>query len=82
VDVVLGALELEVEQLRHDDVGAVVIDLPLEEDDPVLEEPAVDVEDPLFAAALLHDVGDGGHGGVLLSQPGSPNVDRQPGAGR
>ena len=54
MDVGLGILELQEQHLGDDQVGAVVIDLALQEDDAVLEQSAVDVEDALFAAAAFH----------------------------
>jgi hypothetical protein len=43
--------------LGDDGVGHVVGDLRAEEDDAVLQQAAVDVHRPLFAAALLDDEG-------------------------
>ena len=43
-------------------VGHVVVDLRAEEDDAVLQQAAVDVHRPLFAAALFDHVGNQGHG--------------------
>ena len=68
VDVGLGILELQVQHLGHDQVGAVVVDLAQQEDDAVLEQPAVDVEDALFAAVLFHHERNGRHG----RSPGPP----------
>ena len=48
----------EVEQLRHDDVRHAVVDLRAHEDDPLLEQPAVDVEAPLTGRGPLDDVRD------------------------
>ena len=53
MDVGVRVLELQVQELGDDGVGAVVVHLPEQEDDPVLEESAVDVVDPLLAAAPL-----------------------------
>ena len=58
VDVGLGVVRLKEEQLGDNGVGHVVGDLRAEEDDAVLQQAAVDVHRPLFAAALLDDVGD------------------------
>jgi hypothetical protein len=62
VDVALGVIGLQEEHLCDDGVGHFVVNLGAQENDPVLEEPAVDVHRPLFAAALLDDVGNQGHG--------------------
>jgi hypothetical protein len=62
VDVGLRVVELQEQQLRHDQVGALVGDRPLQEDDPVLQQAAVDVIGALLAAAALDDDRDQGHG--------------------
>ena len=49
VDRRVGALGLEVQQLGDDRVGDAVVDLGAEVDDPVGEQPAVDVDGPLAA---------------------------------
>ena len=51
-DVLLGILALEVEQLRGDEVGDVVVDLAAEEHDAVLEQAVEDVH-PLEGGPLL-----------------------------
>ena len=53
---------MQEEQLGHDGVGDFVIDLRTEENNAILEQTAVNVHRPLFAAALLNHVGDQGHG--------------------
>src|SRR5215211_3899591 len=58
VDVLLGVLTLEVQQLRHYGVGHLVIYGGPKEDDAVLEEPRVDVHGPLPTRALLYNVWD------------------------
>ena len=58
VDVGLGVFRLQEQQLGDHGVGHVVGDLRAEKDDAVLQQAAVDVHRPLFAAALLDDVGD------------------------
>jgi hypothetical protein len=55
VDVAVRVLGLEVQQLGHDDVRDAVVDRGAQEDDPLLEEPAVDVERALAARGLLDD---------------------------
>ena len=54
-DVLLGVLGLEVQQLRDDQVRDLVVDGRAEEDDPLVEQPAVDVERALTARGLLDD---------------------------
>ena len=58
VDVGLGVFRLEEEQLGHDGVGHLVVDLRAEKDDAVFQQATVDVHRPLFAAALLDDIRD------------------------
>ena len=58
VDVLVGVLRLEVDQLGADQAGDLVVDRRLQEDDVLLEQPAVEVVGPLAAAGLLDDVGD------------------------
>ena len=58
VDVLVGVLRLEVDQLGADQAGDLVVDRRLQEDDVVLEQAAVQVVRPLSAARLLDDVGD------------------------
>src|SRR5512133_2732805 len=55
LDVLLGVLALQVEELGHDQVGHVVVDRGAEEDDPLVQQPRVDVEGPLAAVGLLDD---------------------------
>ena len=61
VDVGLGIVGLQEQHLGDDRVGHLVVHLRAQKDDPVLEQAAVDVVDPLFAAALFDDVGNQGH---------------------
>ena len=58
VDVLVGVLRLEVDQLGADQAGDLVVDRRLQEDDVLLQQPAVEVVGPLAAAGLLDDVGD------------------------
>ena len=58
VDVLVGVLRLEVDQLGTDQAGDLVVDRRLQEDDVLLQQPAVQVVGPLAAAGLLDDVGD------------------------
>ena len=55
MDVLLGILRLQEQELRHHEVRVHVIDLTVHEDDPVLEEPGIDVVGSLPAARLLDD---------------------------
>ncbi len=56
----LASSRLQEQQLGDDGVGHLVVDLRAEEDDAVLQQAAVDVHRPLFAAALLDHVGNQG----------------------
>jgi len=55
VDVLVGVLGLEEEELRGDHVGALVVHLGAQEDDALPEESRVDVEGSLVAAVRLDD---------------------------
>ena len=57
VDVLVRVLGLEEEQLGDDQVGDVVLDGVAQEDDALLEQPAVDVVGALAPAAALDDHG-------------------------
>ena len=54
-DVLLGVLGLQMQQLRDDEVRDLVVDGRAEEDDPLVEQAAVDVERALPAGGLLDD---------------------------
>ena len=54
-DVLLGVLGLQVQQLGDDQVRDLVVHGRAEEDDPLVEQPAVDVERALAARGLLDD---------------------------
>ncbi|MEY3456864.1 MAG: hypothetical protein RL215_21 [Planctomycetota bacterium] len=58
VDISFGVIELEEEKLSDDAVGDVVVYLAAEDDDAILEEPAVDIHCPLIAAIFFDDIGD------------------------
>src|SRR5215216_634746 len=58
VYVLLGVLALQVQKLRHDGVGHLVVHRRPQKDDAVLQEARVDVHRPLAARALLNNVGD------------------------
>ncbi len=58
VDVLVGILGLQVQELRHDEVADGVVDRRPEEHDPLLEQARVDVERALAAAGLLDDDGN------------------------
>ena len=60
-DVLLGILALEVQQLGHDEVGDLVVDRRAEEDDPLVQQPRVDVELALAARGSLDDHRDQRH---------------------
>jgi hypothetical protein len=73
VNVILGVVELQKQHLRHDQVGAVVIDNTLHEDYAVFEQPAVYIEDTLFAASAFNDVWDHGH--LSFSSVRKPQIE-------
>ena len=63
--------------MRHDQVGARVVNRPLQENNSVLEQPAIDVKNPLFTAAALNDIGYEGHDYWLRDDPGFADRVRQ-----
>jgi hypothetical protein len=66
-DVLVGVLGLQVQQLRHHEVGDLLVDRLAEEDDALVEQAGVDVERPLSARALLDDHRDQRHTDLLSS---------------
>jgi hypothetical protein len=58
VNVGLRIVRLQKQQLRHEAIRDIVVDRRTEQDDSILEQATVDVHRPLFAAALLDDVGN------------------------
>jgi hypothetical protein len=60
-DVAIGVGGFEVQELRDDEVRDLVVDRLAEEDDPLVEQPAVDVERALAAPVLLDDHRDEWH---------------------
>src|SRR5262249_47699017 len=56
VNVGLGIVRLQEQHLGDDDVGYLVVHLRAEEDDPVLQQAAVNIIDALFASALFDNV--------------------------
>jgi hypothetical protein len=54
-----------VQQLRHDQVGDLVVHGAAEEDDALVEQAGVDVELALATGGALDDHGDQRHGGHL-----------------
>ena len=58
----LGIVKLQEQHLRDDQVGAAIVNHSLQEDNAVLEQPAVNVENALFAAAAFHHIGYKSHG--------------------
>ena len=69
MDVLVRVLRFEVEDLGHDQVGDLVVDLLAEEHDALLEQQRVDVEGAVAAAGLVDDGRDEGlvevHVGLL-----------------
>src|SRR5690606_17002013 len=70
--VLVGVIGFEVQQLGHDQVRHGVVDRRSQEDDAVLEKPAVDVIGPFPAAGGLGDVRNGD---VTLGSHHSSSVD-------
>ena len=70
MDVLVGVVGLQVDELGDDEVGGLLVDLAAEEHDAVVEQAGVDVERALAAGGLLHDHGDQWHrasfGSVLM----------------
>ena len=58
VDVLLGILHLQEQELGDDQVGHLVVDRRADEDDPVLEQAGIDVHRPLAAAGVFENDGD------------------------
>ncbi len=57
MDVLVGVLRFEEQQLGHDEVGHVVLDGSHAEDHPLLEQAGIDVEGTLAPGRLLHHHG-------------------------
>jgi hypothetical protein len=57
-----------VDELGHDQVGDLLVDLATEEDDAVIEQARVDVERALSASGLLDDHRNQCHQGLLLQR--------------
>ena len=66
VDVLVGIVGLEVDELGDDQVRDLLVDLAAEEHDAVVEQPRVDVERALAASGLLDDHRDEWHGVLLV----------------
>jgi len=69
IDVFVGIIRLEEQELRYDDVGDIVVDRSAKKDDPIHQEAGEDVVGPLAAARTLDDVGriQSGHGQDVTS---------------
>src|SRR2546423_2133968 len=69
VDVLVGVVGFEEQQLGDDDIGDIVVDRRAEEHDPVHQQPGEDVVGALAPAGTLDDVRriQGGHGQDLTS---------------
>ena len=57
LDVLVGVLGLQVQQLGHDEAGGGIIDLFREEDDPVIEQTGENIVGTLSPVGLLHYIG-------------------------
>jgi LemA protein len=69
-DVLLRILRLQVEELRRDQRGHVILDLAGDEHDPLAQQPRIDVEAALAAIRLLdHDRNESG-GNILMIHVG------------
>src|SRR2546430_8670561 len=66
-DLLFGVLGLQEQQLRHHGVGDLVVDRSADEDDPVLQQPGVDIERALTPTGVLDDHRDEVGGGSLES---------------
>src|SRR5690606_34191635 len=58
VDVALGVIVGQIQQLRDDEVGYFIVNRPAQKDDAVVEQAGVDVIGPLAAAGLFDDDGN------------------------
>ena len=56
-----GILALQVQQLRHHQVGHLIVDRRPQEDDPLVEQPRIDVELAVAAGRPLYDHRDQWH---------------------
>src|SRR5260370_16846575 len=72
MNVRLGIIKLQEEHLRDDPVGAGIIDDALQENNPVLEQAAVDIIDPFFTAPSLNDIRDQTPARPLHPHPAPP----------
>src|SRR6266566_2668628 len=71
LDVLLGVLGLEMDQLGDDEIRDLVVDRSAEKDDPLVEQTGVDVERTLATRGLLdHHGNQRAHFGVLSLLPG------------
>src|SRR5262249_49160765 len=78
LDLLVRIVRGQEDQLRHDEVGERVGDRPADHDDPVAQQPGVDVERALTVAALvLHDGRDPGHRLPRLQDSERPAWDRE-----
>ena len=69
-DVLLRVLELEEEQLGGDEPGHMVLDRAGDEDDPLAQQPRIDVEAALAPVGLLDDDGNELRNDVLMVDHG------------
>ena len=58
LDVLVGVLGLQIQQLGHHQGRGGGVDLLAQKDDPVIQQPGEDVIGPLAAVGLLDDIGD------------------------
>ena len=58
VDVRLGVVELQEQQLSHDAVSHVIVDAAAEDHNAIFQQPAVDVHSAFITPVLFDDIGD------------------------
>ena len=58
LDVLIGILRLQIQQLRHDQAGGGIVHFFTQEYDTVVEQTGKNVVGPLAAVGLLHNIGD------------------------
>ena len=66
MDVLLGIIGLQKQHLSDERVADLVVDLLTQKDDPVFQQPAVNVVRAFFAAVAFDHVRNDGHDDVLV----------------
>ena len=70
LDILVGILSLQVEQLGHNQAGSGVVDLLRQEDDAVVQQTGKNIIAALAAAGLLNNIGNQTHGDVSFHRHG------------